>query len=271
MIGSMGMRLREFAAIALAASFALLCGCGAAVNDDFAQVVAAVETGPVPSTGDAADDPAIWVNPHDPGESRVLGTDKKSGLLIYDLRGRQIQYLARGRLNNVDVRQGVMLAGRPRDIAVATNRTEDSLDVFEIARDAQHGTGPAERADAAGQAGHVRWLAAQELAFEEPYGVCLHHASGGALYAFVNDKSGEYQQWRVDAAQGDALTLTLVREFALGSKPEGCVTDDANGALFVGEEAKGVWKLGAAADAPTSCFALGPHPPLHSSLVFPPM
>ena len=240
------MAIRALAAVPLAVAAGLLGGCGDAARDDgFAEVVAEVETAPVPSAGDAADDPAIWVNPRDPAASRILGTDKKSGLLVYDLQGRQTQHLERGRLNNVDVRQGVMLAGRTRDIAVATNRTEDSLDVFEIARDEPEGA-----ADAAGRQGHVRWLAAQPLAFEEPYGVCLHHESGGALYAFANDKSGAYQQWRIDAAQGDAVALTLVREFAVSSKPEGCVADDANGILYVGEEAKGVWKLPAAPDAP---------------------
>jgi 3-phytase len=38
---------------------------------------ARVETEPVPSSGDAADDPAIWVHPGDPARSLVLGTDKK--------------------------------------------------------------------------------------------------------------------------------------------------------------------------------------------------
>lgn len=234
-MSGMNVRSVDFAAIGLAATAALLCGCGTSTpSAGFAEVVAVVETAPVPSAGDAADDPAIWVNPHDPAESRILGTDKKSGLLVYDLQGRQIQYLAHGRLNNVDVRQDVMLAGRSRDIAVATNRTKDSLDVFEIARDGTAGEG------------HVHWLAAQELTFEEPYGVCLYHESDRALHVFVNDKSGAYQQWRIDAAEGDAVALTLVREFAVKSKPEGCVADDANGILYAGEEAKGVWKMPAA-------------------------
>ena len=225
----------------LAAAALLLCGCGVPVRDDgFAEVFAEVETAPVHSRGDAADDPAIWVNPHDPAESRILGTDKKSGLLVYDLQGRQLQFLDRGRVNNVDLRQGVTLAGRPRDIAVATNRTEDSLDVFEITRDGPEGA-----------PGSVRWLTAQPLSFDEPYGICLHHDHAGALHVFVNDKSGAYQQWRIDAAadESDALALTLLREFALDSKPEGCVADDKNGTLYVGEEAKGVWKLTAAPDA----------------------
>ena len=237
----MGARLCQLAAIGLTASATLLGGCGTSAHDDgFAEVVAEVETAPVPSASDAADDPAIWVNPRDPAQSRILGTDKKSGLLVYDLQGRQTQYLERGRLNNVDVRQGVMLAGRSRDIAVATNRSEDGLDVFEIQRNGQ---------GAEMQPGEVRWLTMQELAFDEPYGVCLYHDAGGVLYAFANDKSGAYQQWRIDA--GEPPALTLVREFAVSSKPEGCVADDANGTLYVGEEAKGVWKLEAAPEAPS--------------------
>ena len=240
----MDARLSGCAAIGLTASAALLCGCGALAPDDgFAEVIAQTETAPVPSAGDAADDPAIWVNPHDPAQSRILGTDKKSGLLVYDLQGRQLQFLARGRVNNVDVRQGVMLAGRPRDIAVATNRSHDGLDVFEIARN--------EGAATDGKHGDVRWLSMQELSFDEPYGVCLHRDLGGRLYAFVNDKSGKYQQWRLDAGNDEAgaLALTLVREFAVRTKPEGCVADDANGTLYVGEEATGVWKLTAAPEA----------------------
>lgn len=42
-------------------------------------VTATVETDPVPHDGDAADDPAIWVHPTDPGRSVILGTDKRGG------------------------------------------------------------------------------------------------------------------------------------------------------------------------------------------------
>ena len=228
-----------FAALLLAA---VACsGCGAR-HDAFAHpsagplgvatVIADFETVPVSSSDDAADDPAIWLHPDDPTASRILGTDKQSGLVVYDLRGRQMQYLAHGRLNNVDVRQGVVLAGQPRDLAVATNRTTRSLDVFEVASD-----------------GRVHGLATQQLAFKEPYGVCLHHGGAGRLHAFVNDKSGAYQQWRIAALDDGAVTLELVREFTVRSKPEGCVADDAHGVLYIGEEARGVWKLPAAPTA----------------------
>lgn len=213
----------------------LCCGCRGQHDEfarqrasapDVATVTADLETAPVPSSGDAADDPAIWLHRDNPAASRILGTDKKSGLVVYDLRGRQVQYLARGRLNNVDVRQGVVLGHRPHDFAVATNRTTKSLDVFELNSD-----------------GRVRWLAAQQLAFKEPYGVCLHHDGAGRLYAFVNDKSGAFQQWRIAALDDGAIALELVREFAVDSQPEGCVADDARGVLYVGEEERGVWTL----------------------------
>ena len=58
----------------------------------------------VPHDGDAADDPAVWVNPDDPSKSVIVGTDKEGGLMVYDLAGRQLQYLPVGDMNNVDVR-----------------------------------------------------------------------------------------------------------------------------------------------------------------------
>ena len=41
-----------------------------------------------------------------PERSLVVATDKRSGLLVYDLAGRQVQYLPVGNLNNVDLRTG---------------------------------------------------------------------------------------------------------------------------------------------------------------------
>ncbi|WP_397422015.1 phytase, partial [Phenylobacterium sp.] len=69
-------------------------------------VIAAAET---PSVGtkvlDAADDPAIWVDPADRARGVIIGTDKKAGLYVYDLAGRQTQYVPGGLPNNVDIRE----------------------------------------------------------------------------------------------------------------------------------------------------------------------
>ena len=50
-----------------------------------------VETEPVSTYGDAADDPAVWVHPTDPSQSLIIGANKKLGLEVYDLAGRRIQ------------------------------------------------------------------------------------------------------------------------------------------------------------------------------------
>ena len=55
------------------------------------------QTEPVAETGDAADDPAIWVHPGDPARSLILGTDKKDGLNVYDLDGRLLNVVSPAR------------------------------------------------------------------------------------------------------------------------------------------------------------------------------
>src|SRR5262245_18569974 len=62
------------------------------------------ETEPVPSSGDAADGPAVWVHPTYREKSLNLGTDKGGGLHVYSLDGRDLQMVGDGsRPNNVDV------------------------------------------------------------------------------------------------------------------------------------------------------------------------
>ena len=48
------------------------------------------------------------------------------------------------------------------------------------------------------------------------------------------------------------LEAQLVRSFSVATQPEGCVADDANGTLFVGEEAVGVWAFGAEPNDPAN-------------------
>lgn len=199
-----------------------------------ASVTALVQTTPVPSSDDAADDPAIWVNPNNPALSRVLGTDKQYGLIVYDLDGNQVQDLAEGRLNNVDVRQDLSVAGARYDLAVASSRTHNSLDVFLINPD----TGVTEFVDR------------QYLDLTEPYGTCLYKGENDIAYAFVNDTDGRYQQWRLDSLR--PLQMTLVRDFRVITQPEGCAADDLTGELFVGEENAALWRFSALPDADDS-------------------
>ena len=50
----------------------------------------------------------------------------------------------------------------------------------------------------------------------------------------------------------DGWSGARVRSWEIGSKTEGCVADDANGWLFVGEEEVGIWRYDAEPDAGTT-------------------
>jgi myo-inositol-hexaphosphate 3-phosphohydrolase len=189
------------------------------------------QTEPVARRGDAADDPAIWIHPLDPTQSLILGTNKKQGLLSYDLSGKTRQLLEVGRVNNVDVRQQVRLNGRSVDLALATQRDENALAVFEI--------------DANGTLRDVARIATD---LDDIYGTCLYQPASGGLEVIANDKDGRFVQYRIDWLDNTYVGV-LLRRFSVASQPEGCVADDRAGRLFIGEEDHGIWALAADARA----------------------
>ncbi|UXH78735.1 phytase [Roseateles amylovorans] len=214
----------------------------AATPTRIAVAVPTAQTEPVRGSGDAADDPAIWVHPTHPARSRILGTDKKLGLAVYDLQGRETQFLPVGRVNNVDLRQGLTYGDRASaargsrgasttwDLAVATQRDRRSVLVFAI--------------DPQGRAATVAEL---PTGLEEVYGICSARNPAGGLDIFVNDKDGRLLQMRL-RREGKSWHADTVAQFKLDSQPEGCVADEAGHQLFVGEEKRGIWRLALAAD-----------------------
>lgn len=193
---------------------------------------ASAQTTPVARQGDAADDPAIWVQPQAPERSLVLGTNKKQGLLVYDLSGVQQQLLEVGRINNVDLRQGIRTDGGVFDLAVATQRDEHALVLFGI--------------DATGQ---VTELARLPTDLRDIYGLCVGRTPDGQLDAFPNDKDGRVQQIRIERVDGQ-WRGRLLRQFKLASQPEGCVVDEPGQRLFVGEEKRGIWAVDSRSNQP---------------------
>ncbi|XXD82221.1 phytase [Pseudomonas sp. Z5-35] len=221
-----------------------------AVSPKLPSVPAVAQSEPVARQGDAADDPAIWVHPTTPALSRVLGTNKKQGLLAYDLQGKLLQELPVGRLNNVDVRSGFKLGTQTVDLAVASNRDRNSLSLFSIDR----------------ASGELREAGEIPTPLKEIYGICLFQPAEGELYAFANGKDGRYLQYRLSAT-GAGVKGELVRQFNVDSQPEGCVADDQRQRLFLGEEDVGVWAMDARADQPstlTRVIKVGPQ--LHADV-----
>jgi 3-phytase len=192
-----------------------------------------VQTETVARFGDAADDPAIWVNPADGAQSRILGTNKKQGLLVYDMQGKQLQLLEVGRINNVDVRQQVQAGGQRWDLAAATQRDEKGLVLFSISAE-----------------GVVKEEARIPTELNDIYGMCAGRSATGEFEVYANDKDGRFVHMRV-AREGGKWLGNVLRRFSVSSQPEGCIVDEPNGRVFVGEEKKGVWVLSARAeDAP---------------------
>ncbi|WP_421918762.1 phytase [Marinifilum sp.] len=175
---------------------------------------------------DAADDPAIWINFSDASQSRIIGTDKKGGIAVYNLQGKELFFYADGKMNNVDVRQKVQVNNDLLDIAACSNRTTNTIDFYRISESGELQKYP---------------NAVKVKMSDEVYGFCLA-MNNNKLYAFVNSVFGNVEQWEIKLSK-EKVEGQLVRKIKLESKTEGMVADDEAGSLFIGEEAKGIWKI----------------------------
>lgn len=210
----------------LTGSLAFLASCASVdPNKDLPKVSAFAETEAVASAGDAADDPAIWVNTVDATKSVVLGTDKKAGLYVYDLQGKTKQFLPSGNLNNVDLRQNISFDyAEPVDLAAATNRSINGVSLFSI--------------DAEGKVAPAGQFQTPTI---EPYGLCVGYDEAG-LRVFVTYKTGAIEIFEVTAGK-DGYEGELMNTLKLDTQLEGCSYDEVQNVLFVGEEERGIWRI----------------------------
>ncbi|HEX7819413.1 MAG TPA: phytase [Sphingobium sp.] len=193
-------------------------------------VAARAETDPVGTAlADAADDPAIWRNPANPAASLIVGTDKKAGLYSYGLDGRKRSFVSAGQLNNVDLRDAVLWAGKRVILVGASDRTDRarprvSLFTLDGASGALSQIGSFD----SGTAG-------------EAYGFCFGRHRGGMPTAYVVTKAGVVLELAL--SDDPARPMTLLRQFGVTTQAEGCVVDDRTGQLYLGEEDVGIWRF----------------------------
>jgi 3-phytase len=180
-------------------------------------VPSVAETDGMPARGDRADDPAIWLNPAQSERSLILGTNKETGLYVYDLNGGTLQVLPVGRLNNIDLRG---------NIAVGSNDEVNGLSWFEIDPETTIVT-------------HLGDTAVTPV---EPYGVCAGKMDG-AFMASPTYKDGKMEIWAADTIGDGRLEPTLKRTVQFPGQLEGCVYHEASRRLFIGEEERGIWVL----------------------------
>ena len=91
------------------------------------EVVPVSETEPVLDDDDAADD-SVVLSSMDGQRVWIVGTNKRRGLVWYDIQGEELGRLEVGRLNNVDA---VRIGDTNRFNLAAGNRTDLTIDLFE--------------------------------------------------------------------------------------------------------------------------------------------
>ena len=181
-------------------------------------IYASYETPPVITAEDAADDPAIIINFDNPANSLIFGTDKKSGVYLYDLEGNELSYAPLGNINNIDVRQL-----NDQVFVIATNRSIQAVEYWVFNQNDFFNT--SNHADIFSTATR----SSTTLSAINIYGICMGLINSVPV-AFVTEDTGpSVELWTLDNA-------TLVGTFDNGGESEGCVFDDENQVLFISEE-----------------------------------
>ena len=201
-----------------------------------------------------SDDPAIWVHPTDSSQSLVITSLKDGGLAVFDLNGQTLQTILPAdygdiRYNNVDLIYGFKLGGQTVDLAIASDRENDTLAIYAI--------DPATR-----QLTDVTSSGITESIFgiddgeQTAYGLATYVSPiSGKPYVFVSQREGDQiaQLELVDDGNGGVTTQT-VRIFTVpiptggeleDAQVEGMVADRELGYLYIGQENVGIWKFDA--------------------------
>lgn len=199
-----------------------------------------------------SDDPAFWINPSDPSQSLIIGTDKggdagDGALYVFNLSGKEIKSKTVKNIkrpNNVDIAYGLNLQNKKTDIAVCTERNTNSIRVFSL---------PDMKAI---DKGGIPVFENDSL--RAPMGVALYtNPADGKIYAVVGRKSGPtdgtyiWQYLLQDDGHGN-VTGKLVRKFGNYSgknEIESIAVDNELGYIYYSDEGVGIRKYYAHPDS----------------------
>lgn len=231
-------------------SFSVYLGGAVAEQNKFTHYITAdIETDAVASAPkvDAADDPAIWVNTQNPANSLVLGTNKKGGIHVYNMEGKELQYLPVGCMNNIDLRDGFKYNNQEVVLVAATNCTLNTISLFYIDKNTL------KLSDT---------ILNIKTTVDLVYGLCMYKSPvTNSFYIFVNGEGADVEQWKITSGN-KVIKASLARSFKVSSRPEGMVADDIEKVLYIGVEEEGILKVNA---EPESVFeniwVTGSNPP----------
>jgi len=220
---------------------------GVSLPLDVVKVPSAAETIPSTWSGDSIDDPAIWANTADPGQSLVVGNNKRGALEVYDLNGALRQKIDNptGVWGNVDIRGDLVAVSKKGILLYRVDASRSNP--LAPARE------PTGNATTGGE------------------GLCLYDPGTpgieGGLYAINLQRFSSRVRMHplTDGDQDGLLTVEKhVKEFYVGSESEGCVVEDSTGLLYLSEEDVGIWRYdltdpGAGTPPRVQVDTLGPH------------
>ncbi len=206
---------------------------------DVFEVFPLYETPAIDTKGDAADDPAIWINKEFPALSIIFATDKRSGIYAYDLRGKKITFSPAGNINNVDLRTLKLdyttdngVEKKDYTFLFGSNRSLNTIDLW-IFFDEGINKSMRNRANLRYSNFSINEKPDFRIKSESNiYGICAGVHPKYGLMAFVTEDQGSNVEVYYLAANGLELLATLDN----GGESEGCVFDDENLTLFISEE-----------------------------------
>ena len=192
----------------------------------YMEVEADVETEPVFAGDDAADDMCVLENFNNPENSLIISSDKKYGIIVYDLEGVKLHDYELGRINNVDILPSRSFQNKY--IVAGTNRTYNSIDIYLF--------------NSAGELENL--ILRKEIpSLKDVYGVTFYKDDFNT-YLFISDKKGNVEQWSYNNDEVNA-EIKFVRKLKFSSLVEGLVADESKGKIYIGQERKGIWELNA--------------------------
>ena len=192
----------------------------------YLEVNADVETEPVFAGDDAADDMCVLENFNNPESSLIISSDKKYGIIVYDLEGNKLYDYEVGRINNVDIIP--FKSGQDKYLVAGTNRTYNSIALYIFSSN-----------------GELEKNIVREVvpSLKDVYGITFYDDEYNT-YVFVSDKKGNVEQWSFNNDESNP-EIKFERKLKFSSLVEGLVADESKGKIYIGQERKGIWELNA--------------------------
>jgi 3-phytase len=218
--------------IRLAVSFCISAISWLHIQSAYADEIIARPTARL-TNNQAQDDMCVWVHPTRPDKSLVIASDKSAGaIFVYDLDGRVLQQVAVTKPGNIDLRQRVTLDEKLLDVVVVNQRADGfKLRLFVVDEATRQ----------------LKSIDDGDIATGPNYGGCLYHSRKmGRLFFICTSETGTIEQYELTVTNGKAVGRK-VRSWTIG-KCEGAVADDELAAVYISEEAKGVWRFPAVPD-----------------------